>query len=493
MDKKANSTDQLLPPWVADFPSLKSIGDEVWLEAACGSEEKEYAAGSTIIKAGDNCNAFLLVRSGHVRVVRRLDNGRELVMYRLFNGSSCSTTTAMLLGGGIYSIDLIAEENVSVVFIPKALFQQAFEESREFRDYVCQEFGGRIQQLVQLLESVMLRNVGVRLAKWLLSHQNASGSVAVTHQVIAADLGTAREVISRHLKHFEALGYVELERGNIKLLDRSTLSTVAAGTLAATPLAELQPRSEHRGIIDPARTSNSGSFGSHQAPEWTRFFSELEDVDDEVWQYIAGRAKRIDVEAGTQMFSAGDECSSYVLVLGGCVKVYKSFGNGREFVLYRLERGDTCCATTSVLLGGDRHVTDAVAEQDTSVVLIPRRDFEQAFHDSRGFRHYVLSTYGTRVQQLILLLESVMAQNVEVRLARCILERAGSGNTIEASHGELAVEVGTAREVVSRKLKQFERQELVGLDRRQITILDRDALKEIESGKEHESDFVTNF
>lgn len=219
-----------------------------------------------------------------------------------------------------------------------------------------------------------------------------------------------------------------------------------------------------------------------RTPSWIASFEDLAGVTDPVWLEVAGKAQVVTLPAGSSVFAEGQSCRQYVLVLGGCTKVYKAFESGREMVLYRLGAGETCSVTTSVLLAGGRYPADAVTEAETTAVLIPTREFHQAFDGSKGFREFVCKAFGGRIRHLIMLLESVMVRNVDARLARWLLRQEANGTTVEASHRELAFELGTAREVVSRNLKNFEQKGWVTLSRRSIEVRDVHALRRIAEG-----------
>jgi len=222
---------------------------------------------------------------------------------------------------------------------------------------------------------------------------------------------------------------------------------------------------------------------SQIVPEWTHAFDQLTSVEDDGWLEVARRAQVVDLPAGAQVFSEGDACKQYVLVLSGRTKVYKAFESGREMVLYRLGAGETCSVTTSVLLSGERYPADAVTEAPTRAVLVPTRDFQAAFDTSKGFRDFVCKTFGGRIKHLIMLLESVVVRNVDARLARWLLRESAEGKrAIQASHRELAFELGTAREVVSRNLKGFEQNGWVILSRREIEVVDLKALASVSQG-----------
>ncbi len=223
-----------------------------------------------------------------------------------------------------------------------------------------------------------------------------------------------------------------------------------------------------------------GEQSQRTPPVWVRKFPDLYEVDDPAWIEVAQNAKHAVVPANYRVFREGDACRNYILVIDGATRVFKSFETGREMVLYRLQAGQTCILTTSVLLAGGMYPADALTDAETEVVLIPAADFHRAFDLSKGFRDYVCRSFGGRIHQLIMLLEAVVIRHVDVRLARWMLANHSNGEVV-CSHRELAFELGTAREVVSRQLKDFEKQGWVSLSRKSIRILDAGALAGLET------------
>jgi len=217
-------------------------------------------------------------------------------------------------------------------------------------------------------------------------------------------------------------------------------------------------------------------------PEWVSKFPLLNDVNDDAWVQTANSAKEVTLPAKYEVFHDGDPCENYIFVVDGATRVYKSFENGREMLLYRLQAGETCSLTTSILLAGGKYTANAMTEAETRAVIIPIHIFHDTFDKSKGFRDFVCSTFGGRIRDFILLLESIATRNVDVRLARYLLENQSNVNTVEASHKVLAFELGTAREVVSRHLKDFEANGWVSLSRKSIELIKTDEMGQLVAG-----------
>jgi CRP/FNR family transcriptional regulator len=184
------------------------------------------------------------------------------------------------------------------------------------------------------------------------------------------------------------------------------------------------------------------------------------------------------VAAETTLFQDGDACQRYLLVLDGSVRVQKVSSNGREITLYRVGHGETCVLTTTCLLANRPYPAVGVAETEVRAIALDARLFQELLGESPVFRQFVFSIYARRIADLIELVEAVAFARMDVRLAALLLASAAEDDAVNATHHELAAELGSAREVVSRLLKDFEQRGLVSLQRARIGLLDRRGLAE---------------
>jgi len=213
---------------------------------------------------------------------------------------------------------------------------------------------------------------------------------------------------------------------------------------------------------------------------WLNAFPELKAISDRSWKIAAEQAQVMDVPKGAVLFRDGDVCNGYVFVTDGAVRVQKMDPQGREIVLYRVEDGQTCMLTTSCLIGGGAYPAEGVAETPVSLAMLPASQFETVMNESAEFRHFVLASIGRRIGDLMLLVEDVAFGRMDVRLARLLLKRSSeSGSMLNCTHQELATELGTAREVVSRILKDFERKGWLILSRGRVELKDNHSLEEL--------------
>ncbi len=186
-------------------------------------------AGTVLFRPGDACRAYLLLLQGTVRVELIAPSGHQLLLYRVSPGQSCVLTTSCLLAHETYAAEGVAETEIAGLGLSPTLFEQLLADSAEFRRLVFTDFGHRLADLMALINEVAFRRIDARLADWLIRSFDRHGpTIRRTHQEIAAELGTAREVVSRQLKEFERHGYLVLARSQIDLLVPSSLRRIAA-------------------------------------------------------------------------------------------------------------------------------------------------------------------------------------------------------------------------------------------------------------------------
>lgn len=210
--------------------------------------------------------------------------------------------------------------------------------------------------------------------------------------------------------------------------------------------------------------------------DWTASVAALARLDRATRTALAQAARITTLPAGSRAFAPGTACENYFVVLDGAIRVQMVAPSGREIVLYRVEAGQSCILTTACLLAGDDYPAEALVEHDASIAIVPVAAFNALLGTSAALRDFVFAEFGSRILDLMLVFEEVAFRRVDLRLARCLIERCDQQGVLRASHQELSVELGTAREVISRQLKEFERQGWITLDRRRIAVLDAKAL-----------------
>lgn len=185
-----------------------------------------------------------------------------------------------------------------------------------------------------------------------------------------------------------------------------------------------------------------------------------------------------DVPKGLILFRPGETATGFAVVLEGRVEVNLTGPSGREILLYAVEPGQSCVQTTLGLLGGEAYTGEAISVSPVRVVNIPKSMFLDLMDTDAGFRSFVMTTFARRMRDITRLLERVAFGRVESRLAAELLHLQ-SGDVVSATHAELAARIGSAREVVTRRLDGFVREGWVTAERGEVRILDPEALRQL--------------
>jgi CRP/FNR family transcriptional regulator len=190
---------------------------------------------------------------------------------------------------------------------------------------------------------------------------------------------------------------------------------------------------------------------------------------------VLAQLQVLNVPAGAVLFDEHQPCQGFPFVIDGGIRVTKPAANGRELPLYRVLPGESCIISSSCLLGRNDYNARGTTTAATTLALLPRPLFEELLGQP-GFREFVFHLFSERVAELMQLVEEVAFHKLDQRLAALLL---GRGRVVRATHQQLANELGSVREMVSRLLKGFAEQGLVQLSREQIEILDAAGLRRI--------------
>lgn len=205
------------------------------------------------------------------------------------------------------------------------------------------------------------------------------------------------------------------------------------------------------------------------------WISRLGPLSDAARAELAALPKR-NLPRGIDLFAPGDTAQGYPVLLAGRVEVFLTGPNGREILLYAVEPGQSCVQTTLGLLGDEPYTGAAATVVDCETVMIPKAMFLRLMDEDAGFRSFVLRSFGQRMADLTRLLESVAFGRVDARLASVLLDLA-EGHVVRATQSEIAARIGSAREVVSRKLDSFAKSGWVTTERGEVHLRDPAALK----------------
>jgi CRP/FNR family transcriptional regulator, anaerobic regulatory protein len=209
--------------WIEEVPLLRALDEPTKAMLRDSAARKQIPKGAVLFRPGDQCVQFPLIVSGSVRIQRVTESGREIVLYRVATNETCILTTASLLSDDAYSAEGVAETDVVAYIVPADRFNALMNASPAFRALVFDGYGKRIATLMSRIEEIVCTRINVRLAERLLALRDADNRIAVTQQALAADLGTAREVVGRTLKTFERSGWVKLSRGGAEITDVAAL------------------------------------------------------------------------------------------------------------------------------------------------------------------------------------------------------------------------------------------------------------------------------
>jgi CRP/FNR family transcriptional regulator, anaerobic regulatory protein len=215
--------------WLGMFPELLTLDEEHRAEMLAAVQVKRLSEGDVAYYHGQICEAYLMCIEGRTRVFKTSESGREILLYQVGPGETCVLTTSCLMAGRSFPAESTAESDVILVALPAPVFHRLMKTSAEFRQFVMGNYGELLTSLITLVEEVAFTSLDQRLARRLLAETDDEGIVSTTHQQLASDLGSVREVISRYLDEWERMGWVHASRGSIKVLDRSALSNYSNG------------------------------------------------------------------------------------------------------------------------------------------------------------------------------------------------------------------------------------------------------------------------
>lgn len=213
--------------------------------------------------------------------------------------------------------------------------------------------------------------------------------------------------------------------------------------------------------------------------DWTERFQGTASLPRHVRDRLLGSARIARIHAGKTVFSPDNIPDSLMFLVEGTIRVSQSSDSGREIVLYRVEAGESCVLTTACMLAEEAYNAEGIAETDVLAVTLPRVSFDRLVAEEPAFRSFVFAAYSRRLIDLLRVVDDVAFGRIDVRLAERLLGLARDLKEISATHQQLASELGTAREVISRVLQDFSKRGLIRQTRGRITIEDRAALRTI--------------
>ena len=213
------------------FPFWKALRPEEQAALRSAASERLVRQGEVIDNGAENCAGLLLVKRGQLRVYTVSEAGKEITLYRLLEGDLCLFSAACVLHGVTFTMMAEAREESCLTVVPSAVWKQLMESSLAVANYTNALMASRFSDVMWLLDQILNQRADARLASLLCEEALLSGSamLKVTHEQLARDLGTAREVVTRLLRYFQAEGIVSLSRGKILITDQKRLQACSTG------------------------------------------------------------------------------------------------------------------------------------------------------------------------------------------------------------------------------------------------------------------------
>jgi CRP/FNR family transcriptional regulator len=199
------------------FPAFRNAPEALLRDLLSAGRQQHIGASRQIYHEGDSCSAIAFVLTGEIRVYKIGQTGREITLYEIGPGETCILNASCILSGQTYPAYAVAIDDVNVVLVPSAVFRRMVSEDESLRSFVFMLLSQRLSGVMELVEEVAFRRMDARLMDYLIE-KSENGRLEMTHQRIANDLGTSREVVSRLLKDIERQGQIGLSRNAITLL-----------------------------------------------------------------------------------------------------------------------------------------------------------------------------------------------------------------------------------------------------------------------------------
>ena len=204
----------MLDGLISDYPFLKMLDEEALAIIERNLVQKKVQAGELLINGEEACWGFSFIKSGVLRVYRLNDEGREVTLYRLRKGDSCFMTVICALTQNNTHAYVRVEEDSELVILPMLLFEKYLMNHPVYLQFVFKNLYEKFLSVIQVVENVTFNSIEQRVIDYL-QQLSRGGLLYRTHEQIAFDIGSTREVVSRTLKSLERKGMVKLERGKI--------------------------------------------------------------------------------------------------------------------------------------------------------------------------------------------------------------------------------------------------------------------------------------
>lgn len=212
------------------YPALADEHNSAWLNLLDRVTKKTIAANTTLLCTNMPCENFTFLLQGQVRIYQVAEDGREVTLYRVNPGDVCAMSLNSLVNNNNFKANAVSETEIHAITLNTDDFQQALAISAAFRNMVLSSLTSSFCDMMSNFHDMVFNRLEMRLACLLgqLFERSQSDSLCITHQTIAHELGTTREVISRILKQMEQEGCIKLSRGKIQRISDKKLSSLQA-------------------------------------------------------------------------------------------------------------------------------------------------------------------------------------------------------------------------------------------------------------------------
>ncbi|MDO4271042.1 MAG: Crp/Fnr family transcriptional regulator [Eubacteriales bacterium] len=215
------------------FPFWSKLDDAQRRKLESAASLSRFERGAVLHAGSNDCTGLFVVLNGRLRAYTLSDEGKELTLYRLLDRDICLFSASCIMRSIEFDIIIAAEEDTEVLLIPSDVYKELMEQSAAVANYTSELMGARFSDVMWLMDQLLNHKLDSRLAALLLEEHTLDGgeTLPITHERIAAHLGSAREVVTRMLKYFQTEGLVRLERGSVTLLDIDRLRELAADSI----------------------------------------------------------------------------------------------------------------------------------------------------------------------------------------------------------------------------------------------------------------------
>ncbi len=203
----------------------------------------------------------------------------------------------------------------------------------------------------------------------------------------------------------------------------------------------------------------------------------LEHADPGLLREFQQKAFYARIPQGHDVFVEGDRADAIALLISGVVRVYKIGETGREITLYRFGNGESCILTVNAILSQENFPAIATVEKETEAVMVPAEVFRDWVRQYDLWREFVFDLLSQRLSSVMAIVEEVAFHRMDDRVAAFLSERLAQSEVLQITHQEIAAELGSSREVISRILEDFSAVGMISVSRGTITLLDREALQ----------------